>query len=416
MASTNNLRSFASIKALHFPSAHLPPISSTEQLPAACRWSPLIFFKLRAPENEVQVAGNFPCAKTGVTLPGGLTIPMDKQIRIDPNQLLNKEVRLLKNAKEERIVFTVVAEASCQKYFNDVKLSMPAENFMDKKCVLSNAGAVDSKHQTSDCKNCKAFTLSCPCIMAKAVDDPDAHVFKINLNKFKVITQCKWRAYIDDARVLLDNADDTNGEACFDEGLGTMLIALIAGGAGLVLIIIVAAVVAWLMSRRKQEIKPGGVNVPQSAWTMAGGSKAQTNGTYTPKSTWSTFGLGIGSSKTKGAVGRSKAESSGVAVPNTIWAKTKGASTTANATANITKAKASGVTTAGKKTFMSGASATAAVGRTKADKSGVAVPNTLMTGLKGGATTAANTKGPTTFMPDASKTAGKKTTGAYGVL
>uniref|UniRef100_A0A914HF04 Uncharacterized protein n=1 Tax=Globodera rostochiensis TaxID=31243 RepID=A0A914HF04_GLORO len=364
----------------------------------------LLICRRCAAEPEVQLGGNFACAKTGVNLPGGLTITMDKQIRINPKELNDKELRgLLLDANDEKIVFTVVGGASCRKYFTDVKLSIQTEpDFKNKECVLSNEGAVASNHQPGDCPNCKAFTLSCPCIMTKTADLADARVFKINLKPLGLITQCQWRAYIDDARVLLDNVEDTDGEACVDATLGIVAIGLIAGG-GVLFIVIVVAVIGWLTCRRKQQTFDdiGGVNVPQSAWAPSGGSKA-TNGTYKPKSTWSTFGLNIGSTtKTKGAVGRSKAESSGVAVPNTIWGtKTKGATTT-NATANITKA--SGVTTAGpKKTFMSGAFATVAVGRTKADKSGVAVPQTLMTtATKGGATTAAKAK---------------KSTGAYGVL
>ncbi|KAI3415317.1 hypothetical protein GPALN_004930 [Globodera pallida] len=151
----------------------------------------------------------FNCARTGAKLRGGLTIPMDNQLRINSWQLGRAErdevaqLGLLMNTKDE-LKLTMVGGASCSSVFSKA-------NVNGAKCVQGKTTKVSWKHQPEDppCKDagdCKAFTLICPI----EEDNFSRWSFFRNL----VDKRCKWRAYIDKAGLLLYGSERSFGEEC----------------------------------------------------------------------------------------------------------------------------------------------------------------------------------------------------------
>uniref|UniRef100_A0A914I8B5 Uncharacterized protein n=1 Tax=Globodera rostochiensis TaxID=31243 RepID=A0A914I8B5_GLORO len=160
----------------------------------------------------------FACAKTGAELPGGLTIPMDNQIRIDTRKRDKDRQQLhvlLLNTTDEKPTMTVVAGPSCQSAFSP-------GNGNSSKCAVGKANSVSPKHGPNACPDaggCKEFSFNCP--MARDAN-LSASVFQINLKDFQSIDkqQCKGGAYIyiDNVRLLLDASMSAMGERCSAEG------------------------------------------------------------------------------------------------------------------------------------------------------------------------------------------------------
>uniref|UniRef100_A0A914H781 Autophagy-related protein 27 n=1 Tax=Globodera rostochiensis TaxID=31243 RepID=A0A914H781_GLORO len=154
---------------------------------------------------------NFTCTKTGDKLRGGLTIPRDNQIHIDPSELgYYQQIRVLVvNAKDENLTMTVVgAEPSCRRSFSN-----------RTKCRLSEEKNASLEHQSKECTahaGCKEFSFSCKNKFSKW-SNSHGRIFIVDMNllfrQFAGELCNKSQVYIDDAR-LLNNRRDPPGERC----------------------------------------------------------------------------------------------------------------------------------------------------------------------------------------------------------
>uniref|UniRef100_A0A914I279 Uncharacterized protein n=1 Tax=Globodera rostochiensis TaxID=31243 RepID=A0A914I279_GLORO len=148
---------------------------------------------------------NYEYAKTGAKLHGGLTIPLDDQIRIEPSEIrYDTKIRILVlNAVDGNLKMTVVGGPSCRSVFMQAR-----------HCDLGKENDVCREHLPKECTDpsgCKEFSFTCTFPTQRVSSLPDALVFEVDLFAFREAYQkCTWRAYIDGGRLLLDKYE-TNG-------------------------------------------------------------------------------------------------------------------------------------------------------------------------------------------------------------
>uniref|UniRef100_A0A183CN35 ZP domain-containing protein n=1 Tax=Globodera pallida TaxID=36090 RepID=A0A183CN35_GLOPA len=152
---------------------------------------PLLFLGCcRAAEDDWDLR-NFTCAKTGAKLRGGLIIPMDNLLLIDPTEVgYYTRIRVLVvNAKDENLTMMVVgAEPSCRRLVIN-----------NTKCRLSEERNVSREHQSKKCTadvGCKEFIE-----------------MQLIYRHFDGYPCNGSQLYIDDARLLKD-PEDPPGERC----------------------------------------------------------------------------------------------------------------------------------------------------------------------------------------------------------
>ncbi|KAI3415308.1 hypothetical protein GPALN_004921 [Globodera pallida] len=172
---------------------------------------PLLFLGCcRAAEDDWDLR-NFTCAKTGAKLRGGLIIPMDNLLLIDPTEVgYYTRIRVLVvNAKDENLTMMVVgAEPSCRRLVIN-----------NTKCRLSEERNVSREHQSKKCTadvGCKEFSFSCKTPFSKWSNRYD-RIFIVEMQliyrHFDGYPCNGSQLYIDDARLLKD-PEDPPGERC----------------------------------------------------------------------------------------------------------------------------------------------------------------------------------------------------------
>uniref|UniRef100_A0A914H5N5 MD-2-related lipid-recognition domain-containing protein n=1 Tax=Globodera rostochiensis TaxID=31243 RepID=A0A914H5N5_GLORO len=160
---------------------------------------------------------HFACAKVDSQL-GYLTIPKDNQIRIDSSELKGQGLPvtvLQMNAEDNKIKMTVVAGPFCRSKFSTVSYEYLRYGYGTKCEVGNEEHKVSPNHQPTKCPDaggCKEFSFSCSIDkIGRIWAFPGAIVFNVSAGSFpqSVNEHCHgWRAYIDDARLLLDDPID----------------------------------------------------------------------------------------------------------------------------------------------------------------------------------------------------------------